>query len=57
MAQNDELLAIRIPRPLKDGLDYKYPDVSERNNVIRALIKKLLDGSIVLKSYEVEQRS
>ena len=40
---------------MKDALDHMYPDVSERNDVLRALIKKLLNGDIVLKSYEIQQ--
>lgn len=54
MAQNDEMLAIRLPRTLKDGLDCKFPEVRDRNNLIRALIQKYLKNEIKVSSYELE---
>ena len=54
MSQNDEMLAIRMPSQLKQGLDTKHPEVRERNNVIRALIQKYLRGEIKIASYELE---
>lgn len=54
MAQNDEMLAIRLPRTLKQGLDGKFPEVRDRNNLIRALIQKYLKNEIKVSSYELE---
>lgn len=54
MAHNDQFLGIRLPRALKEGLDDMYPEVAERNNVIRVLIKKLLARDIIVKSHEIE---
>lgn len=54
MAHNDQFLGIRLPRTLKEGLDHMYPEVAERNNVIRVLIKKLLARDIIVKSHEIE---
>lgn len=54
MATNDEMLAIRLPATMKEGLAEKLPDVRERNNLIRALIQKYLKGEIKVNSYELE---
>lgn len=54
MAQNDEMIAIRLPRTMKEGLDHKFPDVRDRNNLLRALIQKYLKDEIKVSSYELE---
>jgi hypothetical protein len=51
---NDVLLGIRVPQKMKDNLDNKYPDTRVRNNVIRALIQKLIEGKITVQSYEID---
>ncbi len=54
MATNDEMIAIRLPRTMKQGLDDKFPEVRDRNNLIRALIQKYLKDEIKVSSYELE---
>jgi hypothetical protein len=54
MATNDEMIAIRLPGTLKQGLENKFPEVRDRNNVIRALIQKYLHGDIQVTKYEIE---
>jgi len=56
MTINDEMIGLKVPREVKQALDMKYPDARERNNVIRVLLKKLLEGSVIVKPHEVEQR-
>ena len=51
---NDEFLAVRIPSDMKKGLDAKFPEVRDRNNVIRALIQKYLRNEISVTKYEIE---
>lgn len=54
MAQNDDMIAIRIPSSLKQGLERKFPEVKDRNNLIRALIQKYLHGEVSVSKYEIE---
>ena len=54
MATNDEMIAIRLPSSLKQGLEIKFPEVRDRNNVIRALIQKYLRNEISVTKYEIE---
>ena len=50
----DKLLALKITSNQKKRLEDKYPDSATRNNVIRALIQKLLEGKITVTGYELE---
>lgn len=57
MATNDELLALRIPRELKEKLENEYPDTTHRNQVIRAALKRIADKKLVIPSHEIVQAS
>lgn len=54
MATNDELLALRVPRKIKEDLEYMYPDTTMRNNVIRAALKRIVEKKLIITSYEVD---
>jgi hypothetical protein len=54
MATNDQLLALRVPGRIKRQLELLYPDTATRNNVIRAMLKKIADKQLVLATYEIE---
>jgi len=54
MANNDELLALRVPAKLKENLERMYPDTSMRNNVIRAALKRIVDKKLIITSHEIE---
>ena len=54
MPLNDEMIAIRLPSSIKEGLERKFPEVKDRNNLIRALLQKYLHGEVKVSSYEIE---
>ena len=51
---NDDMLTVRLPSKIKEQLDRKLPEVRDRNNLIRALLKKYLDGDVAITGYEIE---
>lgn len=53
MSGNDSLLALRIPSKIKERLERMYPDTKDRNNAIRAALKKITDKELVITSYEI----
>ena len=54
MPSNDDMISIRLPSDLKRGLEEKFPDVRDRNNLIRALIQKYIHGDIHITKYEIK---
>lgn len=53
MSSNDSLLALRVPSTIKERLENMYPDTKDRNNAIRAALKKIVDKELVITSYEI----
>jgi hypothetical protein len=51
---NDALLGLKLPSSMMRELRLKYPNVTVRNMVLRALIQRLLEGKIVINSYEIK---
>jgi hypothetical protein len=53
MSVNDELLALRVPRKLKEDLETLYPDTTYRNQIIRAALKRIADKKLIIPSHEI----
>jgi hypothetical protein len=54
MAINNGLLAVRVPEKFIDQLEDLYPDTAMRNNVIRAVLKRIIEKKIIITSYEID---
>jgi hypothetical protein len=57
MSVNDELLALRVPRKLKEDLEDLYPDTTYRNRVIRAALNRIAKKELVIPSHELEMQT
>lgn len=57
MSGNDQLLALRVSRKLKEELEDQFPDTTYRNKVIRAALKRIAEKKLVIPSHELEMQT